>query len=725
MVRRREVQVEPSLFDAECRSPKETFRYLRNFLAGRFIGATRDDALLEEILKCLFCKLYLETNGRAAVDHEDAGAARAYREIFEKIRGDFPEIYDESTSILLDDSMLLHVMGTLRFSLLDASSDPIGDAYEVFAGSESRARSGQFFTPRNATDLLVRVIDPQPGELIIDPACGAGGFLASVARHFRKQGHSNTKIAQAAKNLYGVEKDSYLANLARLHVTVISKGHVNIRCGDSLALTTEQGEPLESVMPTSGFDVLLANPPFGVNIVSASAEVLRRFDLARQWKLDKEAGRWVPNGIVRVQVPPQVLFVERCLSLVKDGGRLGTVLPESVLSNKSYRYVVEYIRSLATVEAVMGMPESLFKTSGKGGTHTKTCLLVLTKGRAKRRGAKIFMAEAQWCGHDSRAREIPHDDLPKIGDQFELHKKRKRLDPSPLGFLVDEAAVAENVLCPRYFDPELDAELHRLQKTHTVIRFGDLITDGTVEVDTGHEVGKLAYGTGDIPFVRTSDLSNWEIKADPKHCVGRDLYLSLKDKQDVRENDLLMVKDGTYLIGTCAIVTEYDREIIFQSHIYKIRVKDNPHGLTPFLLLALLGSSVVQRQIRAKQFTQDIIDSLGERIKDLLLPIPKSAAKREHVSELVRKVIRDRIEARELARKARVRVLGVRASSPAVRGAVAESGCRVSRTGLPPDTRLEGRGSCPARRADRGEAPRGQTHRTGARGPTPSPPSLG
>jgi type I restriction enzyme M protein len=658
MVRGREVHVDPGLFDADCRSPKETFRYLRNFLAGRFVGATRDDALLEEVLKCLFCKLHLETSGRAQIDSEDqVAAAKDYRELFGKVRAEFPEIYDESASILLDDAMLLHVMASLRFSLLDASSDPIGDAYEVFAGSESRARSGQFFTPRNATDLLVRVLDPQPGEFIIDPACGAGGFLASVARHFRQRGLSNAKIAQAAKTLYGVEKDSYLANLARLHVTLLSKGHVSVRCGDSLSQKTEQGEPLESAMPTSGFDVLLANPPFGVNIVSASAEVLCSFQLARKWEFDKEKGQWCPNGAIRTQVPPQVLFVERCLSLVTAGGRLGLVLPESILSNKSYRYVVEYLRSQATVEAVIGMPESLFKTSGKGGTHTKTCLLVLTKGRIKTRKHKIFMAEAQWCGHDSRAREIPHDDLPKIGDQFELHKKRKALDPSVLGFLVDESAAAENVLCPRYFDPELDAELYRLKETHNVILFRDLITDKTIELDTGHEVGKLAYGTGEIPFVRTSDLSGWEIKADPKHCVGRDLYLSLKDKQDVRPNDVLMVKDGTYLIGTCAIVTEYDQEIIFQSHIYKIRVNENPHGLTPFLLLAILGSTVVQRQIRAKQFTQDIIDSLGERIKDLLLPIPKVPAKRDHVSELVRKVIRDRIEARELARKARIDVL--------------------------------------------------------------------
>jgi len=91
---------------------------------------------------------------------------------------------------------------------------------------------------------------------------------------------------------------------------------------------------------------------------------------------------------------------------------------------------------------------------------------------------------------------------------------------------------------------------------------------------------------GSIPFIRTSDISNWEMKSDPKHGVSREIYESLAKKQDVRAGDLLMVKDGTYLIGTCAIVTEADKEILYQSHLYKIRVNDNGYGLNPYLLLA-------------------------------------------------------------------------------------------------------------------------------------------
>ncbi len=162
---------------------------------------------------------------------------------------------------------------------------------------------------------------------------------------------------------------------------------------------------------------------------------------------------------------------------------------------------------------------------------------------------------------------------------------------------------------------------------------------------------------GEIPFVRTSDLSNWEIKIDPKHRLDRKLYESMKVGQDVQVHDILMVKDGTYLIGTCGIVTDYDLEIVYQSHLYKIRTHENPYGLNQFLLLAVLSSGVVRQQIRAKQFTQDIIDSLGERINELVLPVPKMAEQRQKITDIVSQVIRERVEARELARRAIVEVL--------------------------------------------------------------------
>jgi len=644
-----------SLFIDE-RSPKDAFRNIRNYLAGQFVGATRDDALLDEVLKCLFCKLLIERGEADAVDGaaDPFGLSRQLRSTFKRVRSEFPEIFSAGAEILLDPSALQYVLGQLSFSIMDAESDPIGDAFEVFVGSESRGNSGQFFTPRSVTNLLVQALDPKPHETILDPACGAGGFLSSVCAHIEKQGIEPQDVSN---NLYGIDKDTYLAQLAKAHIALLTGGHPTIINGDSITLQNGQ-KGIREYLPQDGVDVILTNPPFGVRIVSGSPEVLKTFDLARKWAKNPKTGLLGPSDKVQSNVPPQVLFVERCLSLLKPGGRLGMVLPESILSNKSYRNVVEYLLKHADIHAVMGMPEALFKTSGKGGTHTKTCLLVGTKNGNKsiNNGTTMFMAEAKWCGQDSRARTIPHNDLPIIAENFLAYKNNKLKSLSNLGFSVDKEKILGGVLCPRYYDPQAEEELQGLEKTHSLLMFSDLVNKGVFKLTTGDEVGKLAYGTGTIPFIRTSDISNWELKADPKQSVSDDIYNGLKKKQDVQAGDILMVKDGTYLIGTCAIVSEADKKIIYQSHLYKIRVNENNHGLDSYLLLAILSSTVVQKQIRSKQFTQDIIDSLGERINELVLPIPKSKESRERISGLVKKAVIKRIEARELAKEARAYV---------------------------------------------------------------------
>lgn len=637
-------------------NPKEAFRDIRNYLAGQFIGSTRDSALLDEVMKCLFYKLYIELGyeKQIAPDSDVIEQAKHARSVFSKVKKDFPDIYGPETEILLSPEAIAHILDVCSFSLIDSHSDPVGDAFEVFVGSEARYGVGQFFTPRSVTDLLTELVDPKPHEVVIDPACGAGGFLASVTRHYLAGGLARQELGGVtAKNLYGIDKDDYLVNLARLHVSLLTGGEPHIICADSIALRDDKGSVREA-LPKDGFDVLLTNPPFGAKIVSATPQVLRTFELARKWRLDPATERWVPTNEVRSQVPPQVLFVERCLALLKDGGRFGMVLPESLVSNKTHRFVVQYLMDHAHVTAVIGMPEALFKTSGKGGTHTKTCLVVAQKDERRARGeTSVFMAEAKWCGHDSRAKRIPHNDLPIIAENVARYRKEGRISESTLGFVIKESDIQRHILCPHYYDPKVEEELSQLAETHHLWRFGDLVEEGTLSLGTGDELGKLAYGTGEIPFVRTSDMSNWEIKIDAKHGVDRDIYNRLKKKQDVRPYDILMVRDGTYLVGTCAIITPAEKEIVYQSHIYKIRVNDNEKGINPFLLLAVLTSPVVQRQIRAKQFTQDIIDSLGDRILELVLPIPKDELKRKKIEELVKGAIDRRAEAREAAQKAR------------------------------------------------------------------------
>ena len=630
-------------------SAKDTFIDIRNFLAGRFLGATRDEFFLDEIIKLIFCKYELRTENTTVI--EDVDLASLYRKTFQTVLELHEDIYQDGTyEIELDPVSIKYIDAKLNeLDLFNLERDIIGDAYEIFMGDAIKGQSGQFFTPQNAADALVKMIAPSPKSRVIDPACGAGGFLVATMKYWNKQ---NAKFSK--DNLYGVDKDGYLTRLAKIHLACIGQVTNTVQCSDSLVWD-------EAVLGErdSQYDVVLTNPPFGVNIKTGTTETLSKFDLAYKHRKTKE-GFATKTFNINESVAPQVVFIEQCINLAKKGGVIGIVVPESMISNKKYSYVVEYILRACYIRAIIGMPDELFKISGKGGTHTKTCLLVLEKKKKEDdKDYNIFMAEAKWCGHDSRGREIPKDDIPYILRTYFKFKNSEGFKNSNLGFLINRSQITNNVLAPRsyVFGIQNDEEL---RETHTMISIGQLIDEKVLEVTTGNEVGKLAYGTGNIPFIRTSDISNWEIKSEPKHLLSEEIYESLAGKQDVQEGDILMVKDGSYLIGTCAMITKYDTRMVYQSHLYKIRVaEDNIYNLDRYYLLAVLSSEYVRQQIFAKTFSQDIINSLGDRLKELIIPIAKDSNHVKHIAGMVKKTINERIAARELARKVRAEIFTI------------------------------------------------------------------
>lgn len=219
-----------------------------------------------------------------------------------------------------------------------------------------------------------------------------------------------------------------------------------------------------------------------------------------------------------------------------------------------------------------------------------------------------------------------------------------------LGFVVRYKAITSGVLIPKYYSPEVPDRLSRLRDSHDLISLGGLVRAGKLEVSAGHEIGKMAYGTGEIPFVRTSDISNWEIKTDPKQGVSSAIYAAFSQKQNVREGDIFFVRDGTYLIGQSCMVTRSDLPCIFQSHILRFRLSEQA-PLGPYLLLALLNSPVVKLQIRARQFTADIIDTVGDRYHDILLPVPKEEERIKDITNATKYVVETRAKLRELIRR--------------------------------------------------------------------------
>lgn len=625
-------------------SGREIFKDIRNYLAGRFTGATRDEFFLEELSKLIFCKYEI---GNQTIDNSDPIKVSAiYRKAFRSVVSKHSDIYsDPDVEIQLDPESILYVHDHLNsINIFNLKRDLIGDAYEIFIGEAIKGQSGQFFTPQNAAQAIVKMVKPTTDQKILDPACGAGGFLVATIKYWLGNGEKIDGI-----KIYGIDKDAYLIHLAKIHLACLGVNTKHIICADSLKWDENFLGHMDAL-----YDVILTNPPFGSNIQAGSEETLSKFELAYKYKKHKD-NKYYRSDVINTSTPPQVVFLEQCTNLVKENGKIGIVVPESLISSKKYGFVMNFLIRKCKVNACVGMPDELFKTSGKGGTHTKTCLLTLNKCEVSSE-YPIFMAEAKWCGHDSRGREIPKDDIPTIVQRYNSYCNTRSGSEDSLGFIVQSNDIENLVFAPRAYLFNLKNN-KTFGESHNLLSIGQLIGDGIIEISTGNEVGKLAYGDGTIPFIRTSDISNWEIKADPKHLINENIYTSLKEKQDVQAGDILMVKDGSYLIGTCAMITEYDTKIVYQSHLYKLRVHNrNKYNLNNYYLLAALSSNYVKEQIHAKTFSQDIINSLGDRIKDLIIPIPKDVDKVKSISKMVQQSIDGSIKARELAKKARAAI---------------------------------------------------------------------
>jgi Type I restriction modification DNA specificity domain. len=255
---------------------------------------------------------------------------------------------------------------------------------------------------------------------------------------------------------------------------------------------------------------------------------------------------------------------------------------------------------------------------------------------------EIFMAIATNVGHDKngkikykingkgeyiidkRGNKIIDDDLPIIAKRYRLFKENKLQHHDHSGFVIKLSDIKDSILIPNYYDPEIEENLKKMEESgrYVLTSIKELIEKRLLSIKRGHEVGSQYYGMGDIPFVRTSDIVNWEIKIDPIKCIPEEIYEKYRKSQDIHENDILLVTDGTFLIGRTAIMTSLDKKIVIQSHIRRFRCL-KPQQLHPYLLLYLLNTDIVQQQIEAKTFVQATISTLGNRIYEIILPIPK------------------------------------------------------------------------------------------------------
>ncbi|MHA2248160.1 MAG: N-6 DNA methylase [Candidatus Hodarchaeales archaeon] len=651
---------------------KVRFRKMRNLLAGNFIGTTRDERLAEQLIFLLFCKIEDELNGSPEepvlfqLNHPDKNCSLLMRisKIFNHLKNQYSSMFNDQDKLDIDEATLTSIVESIeKYSVTKASRDAIGDAFEVFLGPSLRGNKGQFFTPKNVVHTMIEILNPKPGERFIDPACGTGGFLVvGLTQQTRKD--ENIREPLKPNLFFGIDKDLFLAKITQLYLAILGVKEKVTFCENSLIQPESWNSETFEKITLSSFDVICTNPPFGAKIPIKSKEILQNYHLGHKWKKNSE-GLWRKTENLQDKQPPQILFIERCLNLLKSGGRLGIILPDGIFGNPSDRYILHYLLQEVKILALISCSHLTFLPH----THTKTSLLFVEKKRTKI-DYSFFMAIAENVGHDKNGKplyvidkkgdfildrnedKIINDDFPKIVRKYKKFREGALQDQSHLGFVFKKSQIDNHILIPEFYNPEIIQRLQVLDNdnSYQLVRIGDLVKEGIIQISRGHEIGSKFYGTGEIPFVRTSDLINWEINIDPKKQVSQEVFELYMEKQDVRSGDILLVSDGTFLIGKTAMITEYDTQIIIQSHLKKIRVLKEDL-LDEFLLLWALNTEIVQDQIKAKTFIQSTISTLGNRLMDLVLPIPKDKNQKKRISIEICEIIQEKMKLKERIKK--------------------------------------------------------------------------
>ena len=334
----------------------------------------------------------------------------------------------EGARLVIDEpTVLTQVVSQLNDLHLDrVDADTKGDLFEhVLRQIRQAGELGQFRTPRHVIRALVRLVDPRVGETIHDPAAGTAGFLVSAWDHIRlansspagieevdaegktiERGLGDTLSLDAVKRLqeatfYGADVDPQMVRLATMNLTLRGLDQVRILRRDALTRPLDRVDKVELGLPTRGFDVILANPPFS-------------------GRLDRD--RIVEDVKVGRTAQTELLFLQYMLNHLRDGGRCGVVVPEGVLfgSTGAHRELRRKLVENNTVDAVLSLPGGVFNPY----SGVKTSVLVLRKGGATE---KVMFLHADNDGFKLDANHdqpIDQDDLPVMTEAFRDREAR-------------------------------------------------------------------------------------------------------------------------------------------------------------------------------------------------------------------------------------------------------------------------------------------------------------
>ncbi|MBI4646540.1 MAG: N-6 DNA methylase [Bacteroidia bacterium] len=382
---------------------------------------------LEEIIKILFIKIFDENNkvnqfqissdelSHLKQNNTATNFVRRITNLIEETKREFKDVFDADEKIRLSNISLGFTINKLQtISLSGSSSDAKGLAFQKFLAHQEKDGRGQFFTPEPVINFCVEIIQPKPNEIIIDPACGSGGFLISSLNYLLKNNSKTKAETYISKNLVGLDINKSIARIAKMKLLLEANGQANIFCTNSLDDIDEIKLTISEALNQKsfeGFDIVLTNPPFGTVGKITNTKILSRYDLGYKWTGADDKyykTKTLSNGLAA-----EILFIERCLQLLKEGGRLGIVLPNGHFENPSLEYLRFYIKQKANVLAIVNLPQETFIPYGTG---VKTSLLFLEKETANSKTKyPIFFSKIKKPGYHGNKNGTPVYKKDKYG----------------------------------------------------------------------------------------------------------------------------------------------------------------------------------------------------------------------------------------------------------------------------------------------------------------------
>lgn len=271
--------------------------------------------------------------------------------------------------------------------------------------------------------LFYTIPEAQWDELvIIDPACGTGGFLIAVINflknqfsemEFEKWGDATLALTHTAerlkdfceRGLHGIDINPTLARATQMNEVMHGNGHGNVFPANSLRLPSEWVQVDTPRLVLGEFDLLFTNPPFGSKIPIMERSILRNYELGHIW--EKKNGIWSQTNRLRKSVPPGQLFVERSVNFLKPGGRAAMIIADHILTNPGLEFIRYWMFENTKIIARIDLPGETFEPF----TGTNAHLVILERKKKDELGVgtvdyESYGAISNKIGHDRRGQIV-------------------------------------------------------------------------------------------------------------------------------------------------------------------------------------------------------------------------------------------------------------------------------------------------------------------------------